>query len=58
MQPKAIFEWASEVRAATKDPFQLNLWIPDPSAERNADHEGQVRTFLAQWVPEVPPDAG
>ena len=58
MQSKAIFEWASEVRAGTKGPFQLNLWIPDPKPERNADHEGQVRAFLAQWGPEVPPDAG
>jgi nitronate monooxygenase len=58
MQPKAIQGWADEVRAGTRGPFQLNLWVPDPPPPRGREHEARVRAFLAQWGPEVPPAAG
>ena len=55
--PEAIRKWASEVRAASNGGFQLNIWIPDPPPRRDATSEAKVRAFLAQWGPEVPPDA-
>lgn len=58
MQPKDILGWAAEVRAKTSGAFQLNLWIPDPKPQRDPEREGKVREFLAQWGPEVPPEAG
>ena len=58
MQPAAITAWATEVRAGTNGPFQLNLWIPDPVPARDPAHEGKLRTFLAAWGPDVPPGAG
>jgi nitronate monooxygenase len=58
MQPAAILNWATELRAASNGPFQLNLWIPDPPPRRDATQEAAVRAFLAQWGPEVPPNAG
>jgi nitronate monooxygenase len=58
MEPKRILEWVAEVRAGTRGPFQLNLWIPDPPPQRDAAHEAEIRRFLAQWGPEVPSDAG
>lgn len=58
MQPKEILGWVAEVRAGTRGPFQLNLWVPDPPPTRDAAHEEQIRRFLAQWGPEVLPNAG
>jgi nitronate monooxygenase len=58
MQPASIAAWTSEVRANSNGAFQLNLWIPDPPPVRDADAEAAVRRFLADWGPEVPPDAG
>lgn len=58
MSPGAIRDWSSEVRAATNGGFQINLWIPDPPPVRNPEHEEKVRTFLAQWGPPVPEEAG
>jgi len=58
MQPATIVDWARELRAATAGPFQINLWIPDPSPRRDAEHEAAVRAFLAQWGPEVLAGAG
>jgi nitronate monooxygenase len=58
MSPQEIAAWADAVRAQTDRPFQINLWIPDPSPERNAEHEAQVRAFLGKWGPAVPPNAG
>jgi nitronate monooxygenase len=58
MQPKAILDWATEVREGSNGAFQLNLWVPDPPPERNAAHEEELRAFLAQWGPEVPIEAG
>src|SRR3954471_6520847 len=58
MQPAEMAKWVAEVRAHTRNPFQLNLWIPDPKAIRDAGHEAKVRQFLSQWGPAVPPEAG
>src|SRR5271167_1672103 len=58
MKPAAIRAWASEVRAGTNGGFQLNLWIPDPPPTRDAAAEDRVRAFLANWGPEVAPEAG
>lgn len=58
MPPKEIIAWADEVRASTKGPFQLNLWISDPPPKRDAAHEERVREFLAGWGPPVAADAG
>lgn len=58
MNPEAIKAWAQEVRAGSNGAFQLNTWIPDPPPVRDPDHETKVRAFLAQWGPEVAPEAG
>ncbi len=58
MKPAEIAEWAATFRRGSRGAFQLNLWIPDPAPARDADHEAQVRRFLAAWGPEVPADAG
>jgi len=58
MQPEAICAWAAEVRAGTNGGFQFNLWIPDPPPKRDAAAEAAVRNFLANWGPQVPPEAG
>ena len=58
MEPGAIRAWASEVRAASNGAFQINLWIPDPPPRRDAAAEAAVRTFLAQWGPEIADEAG
>src|SRR6266480_4803315 len=57
MQPKAIVEWAAEVRDRSNGAFQLNLWVPDPPPKRDPAHEQEIRRFLAQWGPEVPIEA-
>lgn len=58
MQPAEIVDWASEVRANSNGPFNLNLWIPDPTPTRDAAHEARVRQFLASWGPPVSLEAG
>jgi nitronate monooxygenase len=58
MSPAAVAAWVAEVRAGTDGPFQLNLWIPDPTPARDSSHEATVRAFLAKWGPEVPVEAG
>jgi nitronate monooxygenase len=57
MRPEEIVNWAALVRASTTGAFQLNLWIPDPPPVRDPDRELQVRTFVSQWGPPVPPEA-
>lgn len=57
MKPDEIKSWAAETRAGTDAPFQINLWIPDPAPTRDHDREREVRDFLAQWGPDVPPEA-
>lgn len=58
MQPQAIRQWGSQVRASSNGAFQMNLWIPGPSPQRDAAAEDAVRKFLAQWGPEAHPGAG
>lgn len=58
MRPEEIVGWANEVRAQAGEAFQLNLWVPDPPPQRDADQEAKVRSFLAGWGPPVPPEAG
>ena len=58
MQPDAIRAWASDARAGSNGGFQLNLWIPDPTPNRDTVAEDAVRRFLRNWGPEVAPEAG
>lgn len=58
MQPDEILGWAREVRAATRGPFQINTWIPDPVPLRDIDNEARVAAFLGLWGPAVPATAG
>ena len=56
--PDGIRQWASEFRAASSGPLQLNTWIPDPNPRRDVDAEARTRAFLSSWGPDVPPSAG
>jgi nitronate monooxygenase len=56
--PAKIREWVAQFRAASRGPLQLNTWIPDPPAARDADHEKRIRQFLSEWGPEVLESAG
>lgn len=58
MQPGEILEWARQVRAATRGPFQLNVWIPDPDPVRDFESEARIRHFLGRWGPPIAPTAG
>ena len=58
MQPNEIAAWAGDVRAGSNGAFQLNLWIPDPDPVRDPAHEARVRSFLGDFGPAVPADAG
>jgi nitronate monooxygenase len=51
-----VQRWRAEAGAAA--PLNINLWVPDPAPVRNPAHEAQVRAFLAQHGPAVPPEAG
>lgn len=56
--PAGIRTWVQEFRAQSKGPVQLNVWIPDPKAVRDAAAEARVRTFLERWGPAVAESAG
>ncbi len=56
LQPQAIVDWAAELRSATNGSFQMNLWIPDPPAQRDEHAEYEWREFLGDWGPKVPDD--
>jgi nitronate monooxygenase len=56
--PEGIAAWSDAFRRESKGSFQLNLWVPDPPPARDAEAEQKVRRFLAQWGPEVAPEAG
>ena len=58
MPPNEIKAWSDEVRAQSNGIFQLNIWVPDPLPRRDPAHEASVRTFLEQWGPSVPLEAG
>lgn len=58
MRPDEILEWAADVRRASNGALQINLWIPDPPPVRDPEAERKVRSFLANWGPPVPSDAG
>ncbi len=58
MQPNEIVAWAEEVRVKGNGPYQLNLWIPDPTPHRDGVHEDRVRAFLERFGPPVPVNAG
>jgi nitronate monooxygenase len=51
--PSGIREWVREHRTASRGPFQLNTWVPDPAPPRDANAEARVRAFLARWGPDV-----
>jgi nitronate monooxygenase len=56
--PEGIAQWAQSFRRLSQGSFQLNLWVPDPPPCRDAAAEERLRRFLADWGPEVAPDAG
>jgi nitronate monooxygenase len=56
--PDGIAAWVREFHGQSNGTFQINLWVPDPPPQRDAEHERQVREFLGQWGPPVPPEAG
>lgn len=58
MEPPAIADWVARYRATTAAPLQLNLWVPDPPPQRDAEHEARLRDFLARFGPAVPAAAG
>ncbi|MBC7432196.1 MAG: nitronate monooxygenase [Rubritepida sp.] len=58
MGPDAIAAWSRQVRAGSNGAFQINLWIPDPPPLRDAAHEARVASFIGEWGPPVPDDAG
>jgi len=49
--------WCADFRAQSKGEFQINLWIPGPAPNRDAELERRQREYLAQWGPEVPESA-
>ena len=57
MSPEDIIGWSHMVRTAGTGAFQINNWIPGPPSRRDFEHEAALCTFLAQWGPDVKPDA-
>ena len=57
-EPAGIAAWAADFRRGSNGAFQLNLWVPDPPPRRDPQAEARVRTFLGQWGPPVPAEAG
>jgi nitronate monooxygenase len=57
MKPEEIAAWCADFRAQSQGGFQINLWIPGPAPDRDAELERRQREYLAQWGPEVPEGA-
>lgn len=57
MKPEEIAAWCGEFRAQSRGEFQINLWIPGPTPQRDAESERRQGEYLAQWGPEVPESA-
>lgn len=57
-EPAGIRAWVKDLRSGSNGPFQLNIWIPDPPPNRDAEAEARMRTFLEAWGPAVPATAG
>ena len=57
-EPAGIAQWVADYRARTSRALQINLWVPDPAPQRDADHEAAVREFLERWGPAVGSAAG
>lgn len=57
MPPSAIAAWADKVRSASKGPFMMNIWVPDPAPNRSERHEASLARYLSFWGPEVPKSA-
>jgi nitronate monooxygenase len=57
-EPKGIADWAAAFRGESRGPFQINLWIPDPTPRRDGVAEARLREFLGKWGPAVPAEAG
>ena len=56
MSPEQIAEWCVDFRAHSDGPFQLNIWIPDPTPVRSSHKEQQVRSFLRRFSDAVSTD--
>lgn len=57
-EPNGIAAWAAAFRGESHGPFQINLWIPDPTPRRDGAAEARLRDFLGGWGPTVPQEAG
>jgi len=55
--PEEIAAWAAAFRRASSGSFQLNTWIPGAEPPRDPAAEEKLRRFLAEWGPEVLPEA-
>ncbi|HEY0335560.1 MAG TPA: nitronate monooxygenase [Stenotrophomonas sp.] len=53
-----IGTWMEAFGRLSDGPAQVNLWIPDPPAARDAPEEAAMREFLSHWGPPVPAEAG
>lgn len=56
LAPEAMDAWAQAFRSGSNGAFQMNLWIPGAPPVRDAQAEANMREFLGQWGPLVPPD--
>ncbi len=57
LDPAAMADWVSRFRATSDAPLQINLWVPDPPPQRNAEQEARLREFLGRFGPAVAADA-
>lgn len=58
MTPDSISAWTHEFQQQSTGEFQINLWIPGPSAVRDPEMEKRQREFLAAWGPPVSAEMG